>query len=46
VLVAEGASSTALTLARGYGIAVFLYEWPAATIDVLAPATEETVDGV
>lgn len=46
VLVAEGASSTALALARGYGIAVFLYTFPPATIDVLAPATEETTSGV
>jgi hypothetical protein len=46
VLVAEGASTTALSLARNYGIAVFLYEWPAGTIDVLAPAVSERADGV
>lgn len=46
VLVAEGATTTALNLATSYGIAVFLYDWPAGTIDVLAPATEETRDGV
>lgn len=46
VIVAEGGSSTALKLAATYGIAVFLYTFPPATIDVLAPATEETTSGV
>lgn len=46
VLVAEQATSTAENLAESYGIGVYLYTWPADTIDVTAPGTEGNTSGV
>lgn len=46
VLVAEQATSTAIKLAQSNGIGLYLYSFPADTIDVTAPGTEVPTDGV
>lgn len=46
VLVAERATSTAINLAQTNGIGIYLYSFPADTIDVTAQGTEVTGNGV
>lgn len=46
ILVAEAATPSARILAQQHGIALYLYEFPPDTVDVTAPATEVSSDGI
>lgn len=46
VLVAEGATSTAQVLARRFGIALYLYEFPADTMPATSGIVGGSTDGV